>query len=124
MYSNERIQLYPSSQQVKDQESYHRHQEQRQQVFHVVHPRCSHQISGERNAERLHRYQQFQDDLGSTGIEFPVTIDKIGKFERQNNISVYVSRRRAHSLVNHKGTPWYPGKIYCSILNYQTLLCN
>jgi hypothetical protein len=35
-------------------------------------------------------YQQFQDELDFSGIEFPVTIDKIGKFERQNNISVNV----------------------------------
>ena len=43
-----------------------------------------------RNAERLHQYKQFQDKLDIGGIEFPVTIDKIGKFERQNNISVNV----------------------------------
>jgi hypothetical protein len=43
-----------------------------------------------RVAERLYHYQQFQDELDFSGIEFPVTIDKIGKFERQNNISVNV----------------------------------
>ncbi|XP_028416044.1 uncharacterized protein LOC114539626 [Dendronephthya gigantea] len=42
------------------------------------------------NAERLHHYQQFQDELDLAGIEFPVTVDKIEKFERQNNISVNV----------------------------------
>ena len=45
-------------------------------------------VSGD--AERLCHYQQFQDELDFTGIEFPVTIDKIGKFERQNNISMNV----------------------------------
>ncbi|XP_028414926.1 uncharacterized protein LOC114538015 [Dendronephthya gigantea] len=42
------------------------------------------------NAERLHHYQQFQDELDLAGIAFPVTVDKIEKFERQNNISVNV----------------------------------
>ncbi|XP_028417042.1 uncharacterized protein LOC114541307 [Dendronephthya gigantea] len=42
------------------------------------------------SAERLHHYQQFQDELDLAGIEFPVTVDKIGKFERQNHISVNV----------------------------------
>ncbi len=46
--------------------------------------------STSRDSERLHHYQQFQDELDFTGIEFPVAIDKIGKFERQNNISVNV----------------------------------
>ena len=43
-----------------------------------------------RDAERLCHYQQFRNELDFSGIEFPVTIDKIGKFERQNNISVNV----------------------------------
>ena len=41
-------------------------------------------------AERLYHYRQFQDELDFSGIEFPVTVDQIGKFERQNNISVNV----------------------------------
>ncbi len=48
-----------------------------------IHPVC-------RDAEKLHHYQQFQDELDFSGIEFPVTIDKIGKFEQQNNISINV----------------------------------
>jgi hypothetical protein len=43
-----------------------------------------------RDSERLNHYQQYKDKLDFTGIEFPVTVDKIGKFERQNNISVNV----------------------------------
>ena len=43
-----------------------------------------------RDSERLNHYQQFQDELDFTGIEFPVTVDKIGKFEKQNNISANV----------------------------------
>ena len=47
-----------------------------------------HPIPYQRNPERLHHYQQYKDELDFTGIEFPVTVDKIGKFEKQNNISV------------------------------------
>ena len=42
------------------------------------------------DAERLYHYQQFQDELDFSGIEFPVTVDKIDKFECQNKISVNV----------------------------------
>ena len=43
-----------------------------------------------RDAERLYHYQQFEDELDFTGIEFPVAVDKIDKFEKQNSISVNV----------------------------------
>ena len=42
------------------------------------------------NPERLRHYQQYKDELNFSGIDFPVAIDKITKFERQNNISVNV----------------------------------
>ena len=41
-------------------------------------------------AERVYHHQQFQDELDFSGIEFLVTVDKIDKFEKQNNISVNV----------------------------------
>ena len=41
--------------------------------------------------ERLSHYERYRDELDFTGIEFPVTIDKISKFEKQNpGISVTV----------------------------------
>ena len=49
-----------------------------------------HEVPLHSHPERLRHYQQFQDELDFTGIEFPVTVDKIGKFEHQNNISVNV----------------------------------
>ena len=48
-----------------------------------------HPVEHTRNPERIHHYRHYQDELNFAGIEFPVTIDKIG-FERQNNISVNV----------------------------------
>ena len=49
-----------------------------------------HKVPLHSHPERLHHYQQFQNELDFSGIEFPVTIDKIGRFEKQNNISVNV----------------------------------
>jgi hypothetical protein len=49
-----------------------------------------HPVEYTRNPERIHRSQHYQDELNFGGIEFPVTIDKTGRFERQNNISVNV----------------------------------
>ena len=46
--------------------------------------------AAKQTAERLYHYQQFQDELDFLSIEYPVTVDEIGKFERQNNISVNV----------------------------------
>ena len=44
-----------------------------------------------RDAERVSKYQVYQEELNFTGIEFPVTIDQIGKFEKLNpGISVTV----------------------------------
>jgi hypothetical protein len=49
-----------------------------------------HKVPLHSHPERTHHYQEFQDELNFEDIEFPITIDKIGKFERQNNISVNV----------------------------------
>ena len=57
-----------------------------------------------RDAERLYHYQQYKDELDFTGIEFPVTIDKIGKFERQNNISVNVLKTCSLPFTSQRNT--------------------
>ena len=45
----------------------------------------------EHHAERINHYESYADELNFTGIEFPITIDQIGKFEKLNpNISVTV----------------------------------
>jgi hypothetical protein len=69
-----------------------------------------HEVPLHSHPERTHHYQEFQDELNFDGIEFPVTTDKIGKFERQNNISSECIwfRRCALSHLYHKGTFWHP----------------
>ena len=85
-------------------------------------------------AERLYHYQQFQDELDFSGIEFPVTVDKIDKFEKQNNISVnvfgfedvlfplYITKEHFDTHVNlllhSQGTTRY----YCLIKDLNKLL--
>ena len=53
-------------------------------VLAALHP-------AEHHAERIAHYQPFKDQLNFEGIDFPVTIDQISKFEKQNpGISVTV----------------------------------
>jgi hypothetical protein len=52
-------------------------------ILAALHPAAQH-------VDRQPHYMQFENELDFSGIEFPVTIDKIGKFESQNNISVNV----------------------------------
>ena len=42
------------------------------------------------HAERVGNYIKFEKELNFDGIEFPVTIDKISRFEKINNIAVSV----------------------------------
>ena len=42
----------------------------------------------DRDAERVSKYKQYDNELNFEGIQFPVDVKKIPKFERQNNISV------------------------------------
>lgn len=45
----------------------------------------------EHNPQRVIHYESFQDELNFTGIEFPVTVDQISKFEKLNpDISITV----------------------------------
>ena len=39
----------------------------------------------EENAKRVSNYKQYEDELDFTGISFPVLLDDIPKFEKQNN---------------------------------------
>ena len=52
-------------------------------ILAALHPAAQH-------VDRKSHYIQFEHELDFSGIEFPVTIDKIGNFESQNNISVNV----------------------------------
>ena len=42
------------------------------------------------NLYRVSKYQEYEHELNMTGIQYPVDIKDIGKFEHQNNISVKV----------------------------------
>ena len=53
-------------------------------VLSALHP-------AEHHAERLSHYQPYSEELNLNGIEFPVTVDEIGKFEKLNpEISVTI----------------------------------
>ena len=43
-----------------------------------------------KNASRSSRYKKYENDLNLDGINFPVKLKDISKFERQNDVSVHV----------------------------------
>ncbi|KAK3740309.1 hypothetical protein QZH41_010880 [Actinostola sp. cb2023] len=49
-----------------------------------------HPIPYKSNPERIHHYQAYVNELNFNDIEFPVSISKISKFEKQNKIAVNV----------------------------------
>ncbi|KAK3747985.1 hypothetical protein QZH41_003960 [Actinostola sp. cb2023] len=49
-----------------------------------------HKVERHSNPERIHHYQPYLNQLNFNDIEFPVSISKIPKFEKQNQISVNV----------------------------------
>ncbi|XP_020917577.1 uncharacterized protein LOC110254870 [Exaiptasia diaphana] len=49
-----------------------------------------HSIHSKFNPERVNHYQPFVKELNFDGIEFPVTLDNISKFEKQNCIAINV----------------------------------
>ena len=49
-------------------------------VQHINHP------------TRVSKYQEYEHDLNISGIQYPIDIKDIGKFEHQNNISLWVRR--------------------------------
>ncbi|CAC5357663.1 unnamed protein product [Mytilus coruscus] len=44
----------------------------------------------ERNLDRVSHYMKYEDSLNLTGIDFPVSLPKFEKFEKQNNLSINV----------------------------------
>jgi hypothetical protein len=38
--------------------------------------------------ERVSNYIQYEDTLNFLGIDFPVSLSKVEKFEKQNNLSI------------------------------------
>ncbi|XP_043477549.1 uncharacterized protein LOC122508334 [Leptopilina heterotoma] len=50
-------------------------------VLSALHPRNHH-------SDRVSSYYEFQNELNFTGIDFPVTLKDIVKFEKQNDISI------------------------------------
>ena len=49
-----------------------------------------HPVQRRNNLDRVSKYQQYEHDLNMSGIQYPVDIKDINKFEHQNNIGVNV----------------------------------
>ena len=97
-----------------------------------------HPIPRKSNPERIHHYRPYVDELNVDGIEFPVPISKIPKFEKQNQIAVnlfgfeegdlfpvYITKERefpvhVNLLLFSRGEKRH----YCLIRNLKRLLSN
>ena len=44
----------------------------------------------EKDANRVSKYTKFNDELNFNGIEFPISLKQISKFENQNYVSINV----------------------------------
>ncbi|VDI63265.1 Hypothetical predicted protein [Mytilus galloprovincialis] len=44
----------------------------------------------ERNPDRVSHYMKYEDSLNLTGFDFPVSLSKVEKFEKQNSLSINV----------------------------------
>lgn len=49
-----------------------------------------HSVAHADNPERVRHYNQFENELNLNGIEFPVPLSQVSKFEKQNDISINV----------------------------------
>ena len=47
-----------------------------------------HPVQHKKNPYRVLKYQEYEHELNMSGIQYPVDIKDIGKFEHQNNISI------------------------------------
>ena len=96
-----------------------------------------HPIPRKSNPERIHHYRPYVDEVNVDGIEFPVRISKMPKFEKQNKIAVnlfgfegylfpvYITKERefpvhVNLLLFSRGEKRH----YCLIRNLNRLLSN
>ena len=94
-----------------------------------------HPVTRKNAPERLRHYEQFQNELNLEGIDFPVAIHQVNKFEKQNNISVnvvgfennllfpiHVTKERFDTHVNLLLYSEGNARHYCLIKNLNKLL--
>ena len=83
-------------------------------LFYVLSPRISPRCCTEKTCRTTS--PQFQDEVNFDGIEFPVTIDKVGKFKQQNNIQLtYFASKQYSSQSTSQKYALTPMLICCCI---------
>jgi len=96
-----------------------------------------HPIQFKSNPERIHHYRPYEQELNFDGIDFPVSINKISKFEKQNEIAVnvfgfeqgdifplYITKERFSTHVNLLLYSLGEKRHYCLIKDLDRLLAN
>ena len=62
-----------------------------------------HPVQRRNHLDRVSKYQEYERELNMSGIQYPVDVKDIGKFEHQNNISV-----NAYALFHRHRNPLPP----------------
>ena len=60
---------------------------------------------GMKDPQRVSNLKKFTDNYDWSGLEFPVSIKDIGKFETRNNISVDVLAVQSRDIYNYRNRP-------------------
>ena len=51
---------------------------------------CVTSSAAQKNSYRISKYQEYEHELGMSGIQYPVDIKGIGKFKHQSNIRINI----------------------------------
>ena len=93
-----------------------------------------HPVSRKDNPNRVVNYIQYEHELNTEGLTFPVPIHQIPKFEKMNNLSinvigydeelfpVYISQHQTDRVINLLMISEDEQRHYCLIRNFSTLL--
>ena len=89
----------------------------------------------DRHANRVNKYQPFQQELNSEGMDFPTPIHQIPDFEKKNNVSINVfgweekevvpvqlSRHESETVINLLLISEDDKRHYCLIKNFSRLM--
>ena len=59
-------------------------------MFSIVRLALFHPLQYRNNPDRVLKYQEYENELNMSGIQYPVDMKDIDKLEHQNNISVNI----------------------------------
>ena len=95
-----------------------------------------HPVNESKGPQRVHHYRQYENELNLNGISFPVDINQIEKFEKQNNLSInvigyestlfpiYTTKNRSDNQINLLLISQGEKRHFCLVRNMSRLLAD